>query len=173
MNIGTSVFTYLTQPGTGPIPSLPFPFNAFTYIDNYPNPNTLPMPGYRIRFYTDATRTVKNVDLPPQPWLGLSPSFVPQLYSTDPGACIITGDPADFEGFEAPQLRGLVNTAPYFHDNSMKTLEDVVEFYSSRVFVFVSAANLPPIFPSKSVGGIPETLSDTMQRQLVAFLKTL
>src|SRR5262249_28465757 len=49
MNIGTSVFTYLTQPGTGPIPSLPFPFNAFTYIDNYPNHSALPMPQYRIR----------------------------------------------------------------------------------------------------------------------------
>jgi hypothetical protein len=55
----------------------------------------------------------------------------------------------------------------------MATLEDVVEFYSSRVFVFVTAANLPPIFPSLSAGGLPETLSPTMKRQLVAFLKTL
>src|SRR5687768_2432766 len=53
------------------------------------------------------TRTTRVVDQPPSPNLGLSPSFVPQAYSVDPGACIITGAPADYEGFEAPQLRGI------------------------------------------------------------------
>ena len=98
---------------------------------------------------------------------------MPQAYSVDPGRSIVTGDPYDYEAFKVPQLRGLKNTAPYFHDNSMKTLDDVVEFYSSRVFVFVTAAGLPPINPSLSVGGAPESLSPVQKRQLVAFLKTL
>jgi len=173
MNIGTSVFTYLTQPGTGPVLGLPGPFTPFTYIDQFPNHNTLPFPQYRIRFYTDATRSTPVVDLPPSPNLGLSPSFAPQAYSTDPGRCIISGDPADYESFKAPQLRGISKTAPYFHDNSMQTLEDVVEFYSGRVFVFVSAAGFPPIQPSLSVGGAPETLTPLQKKQLVAFLRKL
>ncbi|HEX2585243.1 MAG TPA: hypothetical protein VHL14_08925 [Steroidobacteraceae bacterium] len=173
MNIGTSVFSYLTQPGTGPILGLPGPFTPFTYIDQFPDRNTLDLPHYRIRFYTDATRRDKVVDLPPLPTQGLSPSFVPQAYSVDPGRCIISGDPADYESFKAPQLRGIAHTAPYFHDGSMKTLEDVVEFYSSRVFVFVTAANLPPIYPTLSAGGVPESLSPLQKKQLVKFLKTL
>jgi len=173
MNIGTSVFSYLTQPGTGPVLGLPGPFTAFTYIDQFPDHNTLDLPHYRIRFYTDASRTTKVVDLPPLPTQGLSPSFAPQAYSVDPGRCIISGDPADYESFKAPQLRGLANTAPYFHDGSMKTLEDVVEFYSARVFVFVPAAGLPPINPTLSVGGVPEALSPLQKQQLVKFLKTL
>jgi len=173
INIGSASFSYLTQPGTGPILGLPGPFSAVTYIDQIPDHNTLDLPHYRIRFYTDATRTSKVVDLPPLPTQGLSPSFVPQAYSVDPGRCIISGDPADYESFKVPQLRGLARTAPYFHDGSMKTLDDVVEFYSSRVLVFVAAAGFPPVNPTLSAGGQTESLTPLQKRQLVKFLKTL
>ena len=54
----------------------------------------------------------------------VGPNFLPQLWSTDPGRAAITGDPADFEAFDVPQLRGIANTAPYFHDGRAKTVEE-------------------------------------------------
>jgi cytochrome c peroxidase len=42
---------------------------------------------------------------------------------------LVSGDPADVNRFKQPTLWGIKNTAPYFHDNSAKTLEDVLEHY--------------------------------------------
>jgi cytochrome c peroxidase len=49
--------------------------------------------------------------------------------TSDPGRMLVTGDPADVNRFKQPTLWGIRNTAPYFHDNSAKTLEDVMEHY--------------------------------------------
>ena len=69
--------------------------------------------------------------------------------SPDPGRALITGivdgpgigdGPPTFENlnaFKIPQLRGIRHTAPYFHDNSAKTLEDVAAHYT-RFFNFVA-----------------------------------
>ncbi|MCS7161409.1 MAG: cytochrome c peroxidase [Gemmatales bacterium] len=38
-------------------------------------------------------------------------------------------DPAMVGAFKTPTLRGLLSTAPYMHDGSEKTLEDVINFY--------------------------------------------
>ncbi len=46
-----------------------------------------------------------------------------------PGRFSVTGEVVDRGRFKTPTLRGLVLTAPYMHDGSLKTLEDVVEFY--------------------------------------------
>jgi len=51
------------------------------------------------------------------------------LTTSDPGRMLVTGDPADVNRFKQPTLWGIRNTAPYFHDNSAKTLEDVMEHY--------------------------------------------
>jgi cytochrome c peroxidase len=51
------------------------------------------------------------------------------LTTPDPGRMLVTGDPADVNRFKQPTLWGIKNTAPYFHDNSAKTLEDVMEHY--------------------------------------------
>jgi cytochrome c peroxidase len=51
------------------------------------------------------------------------------LTTSDPGRLLVTGDPADVNRFKQPTLWGIRNTAPYFHDNSAKTLEDVMEHY--------------------------------------------
>jgi cytochrome c peroxidase len=65
------------------------------------------------------------------------------LFSPDPGRALITGivdSPTTFENinaFKISQLRGIRRTAPYFHDNSAKTLEDVAAHYT-RFFLFVS-----------------------------------
>jgi cytochrome c peroxidase len=58
-----------------------------------------------------------------------------EIESPDPGRALITGiaDDPTFEhvnAFKIPTLRGVRDTAPYFHDNSAKTLEDVAAHYA-------------------------------------------
>ena len=47
----------------------------------------------------------------------------------EPGRFAVTGEPEDRGRFKTPTLRGLADTAPYMHDGSLASLEDVVEFY--------------------------------------------
>jgi cytochrome c peroxidase len=42
----------------------------------------------------------------------------------------ITGEPNDMGRFRAPTLRNVALTAPYMHDGSLATLEEVVDFYA-------------------------------------------
>lgn len=66
--------------------------------------------------------------------------------STDPGRALITGNAQDAEAlnaFKIPSLWGVARTAPYFHDNSAGTLEDVARHYA-RFFAFVSPIVLTP-----------------------------
>ena len=55
--------------------------------------------------------------------------------SSDPGRALLTGfvgGPTgldDWDKFDVPGLRGLRATAPYFHNNSAATLEEVVDHY--------------------------------------------
>ena len=88
--------------------------------------------------------------------------------SPDPGRALITGDISDpFQGanaFKIPTLWGAARTAPYFHDNSSKTLEDVLKHY---VQFFAIATD--PAFD----GNPPVILTDQDQADIVAFLKLL
>ncbi len=54
------------------------------------------------------------------------------LYSeyADPGRARITLDPADEGKFKTPTLRNITLTAPYMHDGSMATLEEVMDHYA-------------------------------------------
>lgn len=47
----------------------------------------------------------------------------------DPGRFAITGKNEDHGAFKPPTLREIARTAPYMHDGSLATLEDVVEYY--------------------------------------------
>jgi cytochrome c peroxidase len=47
----------------------------------------------------------------------------------DAGAYEVTGKPIDFGRFKTPSLRNIGLTAPYMHDGSLATLEEVIEFY--------------------------------------------
>ena len=47
----------------------------------------------------------------------------------DEGRFVVTKKPADWGAFKTPTLRDVARTAPYMHDGSLKTLDDVVEFY--------------------------------------------
>lgn len=174
VNTGYGLISYFGQIGLGDS------FNA-----------SVELPRYRFRFYEDGTRQKKRVDLPPTP-VTLSgdpldprpaldargapivgPNLVPQLFTTDPGRAAITGDPRDFEAFDMPQLRGIARTAPYFHDNSIDTLEAVVDIYSRNVLGAIPALELPQIHPPETAGGSNESLDPAQKQDLLAFLKRL
>jgi hypothetical protein len=74
------------------------------------------------------------------------------IRTTDPGRALITGRWADIGKFKGPILRGLQLRAPYFHDGSAASLEDVIAFYDARF----------------AIG-----LSTQERRDLVAFLQAL
>jgi cytochrome c peroxidase len=149
------------------------------------------LPQYRYRFYTDGSRTTKVVDLPPVPVTAsgspfdlqaavdangapiVGPNFLPQLFSTDPGRAAITGDPRDYEGFDVPALRGIANSAPYFHDNSAETLRDAVDLYSRFILPFFKPLNLPAVLPPEDGGFFPESLSPQQKADLLEFLQVL
>jgi cytochrome c peroxidase len=56
----------------------------------------------------------------------------PPIQTTDPGRALISGKCVDVGKFKGPILRGLAARAPYFHNGSAATLNDVVEFYNER-----------------------------------------
>ena len=49
--------------------------------------------------------------------------------SDDPGRSAVADD-GDFGAFKVPTLRNIALSAPYMHDGSMETLEEVLEFYA-------------------------------------------
>lgn len=80
------------------------------------------------------------------------------------GRAAVTGDPADRGRFKTPTLRGLSLTAPYMHDGSLATIEDVIEFYRRPV-----PEGLEGLDPRL----LPLELSDGDAERLAAFLRTL
>jgi len=58
--------------------------------------------------------------------------------TTDPGRALITGLWKDVGRLKGPILRGLASRAPYFHNGSAQTLEDVVNFYNTRFNIGLS-----------------------------------
>jgi len=52
--------------------------------------------------------------------------------TTDPGRALITGLWKDIGRLKGPILRGLASRAPYFHNGSASSLEDVLNFYNAR-----------------------------------------
>ena len=61
------------------------------------------------------------------------------VQTTDPGLAMLTGKWADIGKFKGPNLRGLAARAPYFHNGSAATLDDVVNFYDTRFHVGMTA----------------------------------
>jgi cytochrome c peroxidase len=74
------------------------------------------------------------------------------VQTTDPGRALITGMWADIGKVKGPILRGLASRAPYFHNGSAATLDDVILFYEMRF----------------KIGFTPQEKAD-----LVAFLNSL
>ena len=57
------------------------------------------------------------------------------VQTTDPGRALVTGLWKDIGKFKGPVLRGLPARAPYFHNGSAATIEDVIEFYDDRFHI--------------------------------------
>lgn len=64
----------------------------------------------------------------------------------DIGRAFFTGRFVDARAFDVPSVRGASKTAPYFHNNSVSSIEELVEFY--RVFFLaVRRTFAPGAFP--------------------------
>jgi cytochrome c peroxidase len=80
--------------------------------------------------------------------------------SSDPGRALLTGFVGgpppldDWNKFDVPGLRGISRTAPYFHNNSAATLEEVVDHYIA--FFRRIQANAAPgvVSPVASTDGV-------------------
>ncbi|MCS7056683.1 MAG: di-heme enzyme [Thermoflexales bacterium] len=87
----------------------------------------------------------------------------------------LTNDPSDMGRFRPPSLRNVALTAPYMHDGSMATLEEVIRFYErgGRKITGGPYAGDGRLSPLKSglVSGF--TLTDAQRQDLIAFLESL
>lgn len=81
----------------------------------------------------------------------------------DVGRFAVTRDASDWGAFKTPTLREIEHTGPYMHDGSMKTLEEVVDFYDKGGV------------PNKNLDSHvkPQHLRPEEKADLVAFLKAL
>jgi len=82
----------------------------------------------------------------------------------DRGRQEVTGRGADLRAFRTPSLRNVALTAPYMHDGSLATLEEVLEHYASGG---------SPLDPAQSVLIKPTPLSHAEKADLLAFLRSL
>lgn len=91
------------------------------------------------------------------------------------GVYEITGELSDMGKFKAPTLRNIALTAPYMHDGSIKTLEEVIGHYKvgGRTIKKGEFAGVGSKNPLKSnfVSGFKLTVQE--QRDLLAFLRSL
>ena len=99
--------------------------------------------------------------------------------SSDPGRALLTGfvgGPAgtdDWNKFDVPTLRGISKTAPYFHNNSVDTLEQVVDQYIA--FFKHAQFNAPVVPPFASTDGVHFDRQPLPEEKeaLVAYLRKL
>ena len=75
-----------------------------------------------------------------------------------------TGRSEDVGKFRVPTLRNIAITAPYMHDGSIATLDEVIDHY---------AAGGRTANPSRSTGLRPFTLTPDERKDLIAFLESL
>ena len=80
----------------------------------------------------------------------------------------VTGDPMDIGAFRAPSLRNIDLTGPYMHDGRFKTLDEVLDFYSTGV---VASPSISPLMHHVSTGGVK--LTPPQKVMIKAFLMSL
>ena len=112
------------------------------------------------RFQSVAVAEFNVAGNPVYNWMFKNPDgTTTQFPSADPGRALITGDARDSQSrnaFKIPSLWGVSRTAPYFHDNSAKSLEDVARHYAT----FFSVIS-------------PIVLTEQDQQDMVAYMKLL
>ena len=96
--------------------------------------------------------------------------------TSDPGRMLLTGQPADLFVMDVTQLRGISRTAPYFHNNSAATLEEVIDHYVAlfaRVRRLNPPPNLPPILSSNGLVVDRGFINPDERPALLAYLRKL
>ena len=81
----------------------------------------------------------------------------------DSGRAFVTGRAEDVGAFKTPTLRHVPRTAPYMHDGSLATLEEVIEFYDG-------GGHANPYLDQRLR---PLGLTDRDKAALLAFLRSL
>lgn len=102
------------------------------------------------------------------------------LYNTDgkgayppdnPGIRAVTADPDDEGKFRAPSLRNIAVTAPYMHDGSIATLDEVIRRHYALKGLAVFNGAQPSPLRDQFIEGFD--ISDAEVADLVAFLGSL
>lgn len=111
------------------------------------------------RAYDNTNGTFFDVTLPLAKLDGTTVSW---KVVDDPGAAGATGRYEDLHRFRVPGLRNLSHLAPYFHDDSVPTLEGVVDYFNS-----------PQYNDSTDGRNYPIHLTDHDKAALLEFLRIL
>lgn len=90
-------------------------------------------------------------------------------FTDDKGREEITLSPLDRGKFKVPSLRNIEFTAPYMHDGSFESLEQVLEHYNTGV---KDSPTLDTLLKQKN-GRLGIALTKDEQKKIILFLKTL
>ena len=109
------------------------------------------------------------------------PACVTRVTTSDPGRMLLTGYPlaggqGDIQAMDTPSLRGISRTAPYFVNNSVATLEEMLEHYKQffkRVQTQNTAAALLTTQPGVTPPVIDRPFTDAEVPALLAYLRKL
>ncbi len=174
----------------GPGLSTPaFPVNRFTNISSQcPRPVDTASPP-RFAFAPCPSRLLRNartyeitLSLPTQGPSGVIPAGTKvRRTSSDPGRALLTGfvggpgPQDDWDKFDVPGLRGISRTAPYFHNNSAATLEEVVDHYIEFFKRVVAITPPGTVSPVGSTNGVDWDRAPRSEERsaLLAYLRKL
>jgi len=84
--------------------------------------------------------------------------------ATNPGLYEMTHDPKDVGEFKPPTLRNIAVTAPYMHDGSIATLDEVLDRYAT-------GGRSPDNLNKSAIHGF--TLTSDQRADVIAFLQSL
>ena len=106
---------------------------------------------------------------------GLYPDSPSVVSGADYGLFMVTGAAADKDRFKAPTLRNIALTAPYMHDGSLATLNDVIDFYAAGGRVLTDGPRIGDgrVHPGKSAFIKGFALTAEEKADLLNFLSSL
>jgi cytochrome c peroxidase len=129
----------------------------------------LPIPA-GTRFQTALVSEVNTPGNPVYNFIFTNPDGTETAFSSpDPGRSLATGSAALFDNknaFKIPTLWGVRNTAPYFHDNSAATLEEMAAHYTVFFLVTTDLDGPGPLGPNI-------VLTPQDEADIVAYLRLL
>jgi cytochrome c peroxidase len=108
----------------------------------------------------------QRVQVAPGVYVDVATTLIDSVAETKPndlGRYEVTQNPQDRWKYKTPSLRNISLTAPYMHNGSLETLQQVVEFYNRGG---IANENLDPLIK-------PLNLTAQEMDELTAFLKSL